>query len=131
MTMPTWPVDLPPPLANGYKETRQNNTLRSEMAAGPAKVRLKSTWASSLLDVSWVLTDQQFDRFIEFYDVTLVYGVKAFRGFPRPRTGLDTTITPVRFITTNGGLALSYSDEYQAWQITAQLETLPQSYASD
>ncbi len=131
-TFPAWPATLPAPQANSYKETPQSNLLRTEMAAGPAKVRLKSTWAGRLLDVTWIFNDEQLDTFITFHDDTLLFGIKAFTAFPKPRSGLDTaTLYPVRFVTTSGGYTLTYSDNFQAWQVTAQLEVLPASYAND
>ena len=41
-----WPAGLPQyVLVSGYTETAPNNTIRTEMAAGPAKLRRRSTAA--------------------------------------------------------------------------------------
>lgn len=104
--MAVWPASLPQcPLASSYSETPQRQTLRSQMDAGPAKVRRRFTAGTTDLAYAVNLTPAQVQTFEAFYDDDTDAGALPF-DMPHPRTG--TTVT-VRFkgpyeLTAIGGL---------------------------
>lgn len=128
MTIPVWPSGLSPVQAQSYRETQQPNTIRSEVAAGPAKVRRRFTAAIRVLDVTWTLDAAQMRTFQTFFDETIQSGALEFL-LPSPRYGLSGTSSTVRarFLTDSGAYSVSYNAEQRAWQVTARLELLPSS----
>lgn len=126
MTIPVWPSGLSPVQAQGYRETQQPNTIRSEVAAGPAKVRRRFTAAVRVLDVTWAMTAEQLKTFQAFFDDDLASGSLEFL-LPSPRYGLSGTGNTVRarFLVEGGAYNVAYNAEQRAWQVTARLELLP------
>ncbi len=60
MANAVWPAGLPQyVLASGYTEAAPNNTIRTEMAVGPAKVRRRSTAAVRTISCQLRLTYAQ------------------------------------------------------------------------
>lgn len=63
-----WPAGLPQyVLVSGYTETAPNNTIRTEMAAGPAKLRRRSTAAVRTISCQLRLSYAQRDVLDGFY----------------------------------------------------------------
>lgn len=91
----TWPVTLPTkPLIAGANETPPNLSVRSQMDAGPAKVRRRFTAGERLLTCDSLMTGTQVATLDEFYLDTLGGGVLAFN-WVNPRT--DATVE-MRFV---------------------------------
>lgn len=85
MTDITWPSGLPQkPLVDGYQETLPNQTLRTEMDAGPAKTRRRTTAAVRSINAAYILTATELASLETFYLQTLSGGALSFL-WPRPR----------------------------------------------
>lgn len=76
--MTVWPAQLPCPLLAGYQEGLANNTIRSEMDTGPAKVRRRTAANVRPLSFGMVLTKALLADLITFYNTTTFGGTLAF-----------------------------------------------------
>lgn len=77
--MADWPDTLPGyPDQSLFSETIRDPVVRTDMDAGPQKVRLRYTAVPELYQISMVLTREQRAIFIDFYKNTLNYGVDEF-----------------------------------------------------
>lgn len=90
MTDATWPAALPQALLLGLTETAPNLTIRTQMEAGPAKVRQRFTAAPRPVQGELVLTESQANTLDTFYVTTLAGGALRF-GWRHPRT--DAAVT--------------------------------------
>lgn len=53
--MPNWPETLPQsPLLDGWRETPADNTVRTAMEAGPAKVRARGTAGAGKMSLTYI-----------------------------------------------------------------------------
>src|SRR5262245_23124970 len=107
MTTVTWPGSLPD-CAETWNESDAPSTIRSEMDAGPPKVRRRFTGIMRNIEVSMVLTNAQFTAMRTFYETTCAEGVN-FHQFKHPYTGATETfrfVSSPRF-SSNGPLALT------------------------
>ena len=87
----TWPVDLPTtPLSAGYSDVQRDNTIRSEMGYGPAKVRRRSTVNMRDITYQYVMTKAQVTSLSTFYNVTLGGGVETY-DYPNYIDTVDTS----------------------------------------
>lgn len=105
--MPTWPTELPNfATPNGYQESLGENSIRSAMELGPAKVRRRSTFTPRTISFTQVLTSEQIQDLETFYLVTLVNGSLPFT-MVHPRTGATITTAvfaePPTFTPQGGG----------------------------
>lgn len=66
--MSSWPSILPSPLVAGYALNPADQTLRTDMESGAARVRRRSRARLDMLDVSWKFTDAQMAIFREWFD---------------------------------------------------------------
>lgn len=116
--MASWPASLPPtPLAAGYADTPPDNVLRTQMDAGPAKLRRRTTAAVRPLVAPLLLTSAQVATLDTFYSSTLEDGALAF-DWTHPRTGAAIScrfLQPPAYGDPNGDLFF----------VTCQLEVLP------
>lgn len=79
--MKTWPdaTKLPQYVdQDGYTQTSKNPLIRTEMEAGPAKVRLRYTAVPEEFNISLTLTKIQLGYFITFFKETIHYGADTF-----------------------------------------------------
>ncbi len=84
--MPTWPDTLPAaPLLESFHETTPDSTIRTEMDAGPAKLRRRTTAAVRRMNVGYLLSKAQVATLEDFYLTTLQGGTIPFT-FTHPRT---------------------------------------------
>lgn len=104
--MPVWPSSLPQaPLAESFRETVADNTLRTQMDQGPAKLRRRSTSAVGTIGGTFLLTRPETATLIEFYETALSGGVIPF-SFYHPRHGAQVSCrfkTPPTLAATSGG----------------------------
>lgn len=115
--MTTWPTGLPKALLAGYNDSLPDNTIRSEMDVGAAKLRRRSTSAVANLSFTILLTGSQLDDLEEFYLATTRGGTLSFT-MTHPRKG--GTIT-ARFKSPPQSSPLG-NGRYNA---TVALEVLP------
>lgn len=66
--MPTWPATLPAPQVAGYALNPVDMTARTEMEAGPARVRRRSSARVDMVPVRWSMTDAQMEIFRAWFD---------------------------------------------------------------
>jgi len=84
--MAVWPVALPPPALSTLTESPAENTMRSTMDRGPAKLRRRTTANAYPLSFMMWLTSAEVDILKAFYDVGTFSGSEEF-DFTHPRTG--------------------------------------------
>ena len=84
--MPAWPASLPQaPLARGYQEAFGDTTLRTQMDAGPDKLRRRFTAGVDSFTTLLRLTKTQAATFESFYKTDTAGGTLAFT-WVHPRT---------------------------------------------
>lgn len=118
MASSVWPASLPQiPLRNGFSESGQGATIRTQMDVGPAKLRARYTAEIVNFNISLVLTTPQRSTLETFYQTTTVFGSCPFDWDDFVNGGT----AEYRFITrpTYRNLA----DEL--WSTTFSMERLP------
>ena len=83
----TWPDTLPEVIAAGYQSQDQDGTIRTQMDAGPVKVRLRYTACTEKITCSLVLDASELATFNSFYRGTVARGAKRFL-MAHPVTGV-------------------------------------------
>lgn len=112
-----WPASLPSPNASGFSQTLADNVVRTEMDAGPAKVRRRSTSGVKPATHPLLLDATQKDTLISFYETTLVSGTLPFdhTDFLNSGTVAYRFVTPPGFTSAGANL----------WNALLDLEILP------
>ncbi len=100
--MATWPADLPQYFeADSYSYEPGSGVIRTQMDAGPPKVRRRFTAVYNVHRGAMIMSRTQFTTYFQpFVDTTLGGGVLEFI-FPNPIDDGDTTID-ARFIIPTG-----------------------------
>lgn len=112
--MNTWPLTLPPTFdQDSFNEQDQDTVIRTQMEAGPAKVRNRFTAGVVNLQGSMLMTKDQTQILDDFYKTNKAL---AFT-FTHPRTGVAVS---VRF--TAPPTKIPYQ---QQWRAGIQFEVLP------
>lgn len=120
--MATWPASLEQRPLRGLTELRQKGTLRSDMDAGPQKVRKRFTSAVRNIDVPVVFTSAQRTTFDTFFITTLGEGSTSFDW-----AQLQTEIDP----SETGTLLFRFKQPAKMtkaageWKTVLNLEVLP------
>lgn len=83
--MPSWPNTLPPPALSTLTETPPDNSIRSNMDKGPAKVRRRTTANVRPIAFTLKLTPAQTQILDDFYDNDTLSGSEVF-DYTHPRT---------------------------------------------
>ena len=119
--MPTWPVadSFPQSPLIGFVERPGVNSIRTQNDSGPSKVRRLTTSAPTTFELPFLLTEDQADSLMTFYETSTSYGVTSFDGLPHPRT--DSVDVEWRFVEAPV-LTLIQHDTYS---VTLKLELLP------
>lgn len=76
--MVIWPATLPIPSLDGYSLESGDPTVRTDMDAGPARVRRRFTAAPDSASLGFVLTDAQMAAFRAFWDGDIQQGAAWF-----------------------------------------------------
>lgn len=116
--MVAWPATLPQsPLLNGYQETEADTSVRTQMDAGPAKVRQR--FQAGVKTIVWptLLTTTQKDTLNTFYRTTLQGGSQPFTHTLPDQSVTDT----LRFTSVPQYNPITGS----LWSTTLQWEVLP------
>jgi prophage DNA circulation protein len=114
--MASWPSSLPQtPLLDGYSDVPQNSVLRSDF---DTYTKQRNRFTAVIHDVSekYVMTNNQYTTFIEFYENTLNFGADVF-----------TKTDPVTGLTKNYRFVEPYSSSFNGvlWVVELTLEKLP------
>ena len=84
--MPTWPSSLPEaPLLQGFSETPPETVVRTQMEAGPAKIRRRFSAGVRRFTMQFSMTQDQVAAFDDFFQNDCAGGSLAF-DFTHPRT---------------------------------------------
>ena len=79
MTIPAWPATLPDELLmRGYSESMADNTLRTGMDVGPAKLRRRATTATYPIAGQQIMDATELGYLKTFYGTTLLSGSRRF-----------------------------------------------------
>ena len=96
-----------------YSEKTPNNTIRSDMGVGPAKVRRRTVLNVREVSFSMALTDEELGLFDDFYQEN----EPVIFSFDNPRTNLQDT---ARFKEPP-----TYARNESMWSVNVTLEILP------
>lgn len=112
-----WPVGLPNPTVSGYGLNPVDQTIRTDMEVGSARVRRRSLARLDMIDVAWKFTDAQMAIFRDWFDTTAAGGAAWF---------------DINLATGDGGVVLKsakFNGIWKAgllpglnWSVTAKLE---------
>ena len=119
MTNAVWPATLPQePLADGYSEQAPNTVLRSQMEAGPPKLRRRFTAGVRTIECQLRLTPAEVADLDLFFTETVAGGSLPF-DWKHPRTGTAQTF---RWVEPPTYTPLARGTR---WRATLRLEILP------
>lgn len=117
--MAAWPATLPNlTLPSAYQEAPQDQTVSSEMDAGPPFVRRRFSAATRRIQRTLLMTDAQLATFEAFWDTDIAAGALPIQ-LDHPRTGdaVDALVRPATYQIAKQG------DLY--WAVSFTLEVLP------
>ena len=112
--MITWPAALPDcPIADGYTENPQDNRLRTDMSAGPVKMRPTSTVIVIDMSVSYLLSPDEVLILDNFYKEDCNFGTEKFQWIhPRTREVVTARFaSPPSYSYNDGQYAVSWDME--------------------
>ncbi len=115
--MPAWPGILPAVPLLGHRETAPDMVVRTEMDAGPAKLRRRFTAGVRKFQVPLVLSDAQVQALDNFFVTDTAGGSLRF-DYMHPRTG---AVIKCRFVAPPEYDLVAPSK----WRATLSLEVLP------
>lgn len=114
----TWPSTLPNlPLTNGYQESFKDNVIRSEIDSGPMKTRQRYTRAQRMIQMSFMLTNDQKTIFTTFFN--LIRGGALPFNWKDPILGTDIVVRLTSAVTGPNYVRIN------AWQVSFEIEVLP------
>jgi hypothetical protein len=118
MSIPVWPDTLPQQLlVDGYSQSLADTTIKSEMDAGPAKVRRRYTAGVEPVSGMMLLTETQLGTLRTFYEDTLLGGSLRFSWTKPPA---HSTACEMRFTAPP-----SWTGKKGLYEIQLSLEILP------
>jgi len=119
MSVPSWPTTLPQQLfVNGYSQSFAETTIKSDMDAGPAKVRRRFTAGVEPVSGTMVMTAAQLTMLETFYNTTLLGGSLRFSWTKPPA---HTAACEMRFTESPSWTAV----EPEVYEVSLSLEILP------
>lgn len=113
--MAVYPSTLPTPLVEGYALSPVDQTVRTDMEAGAARVRRRTFARNDLLDITIVMTGVEFSSFRAWFDTDAGGGAAWFDMDLDIGDGMTTL--EVRFKGAWKAVRQSV-----LWRVTAQLE---------
>jgi hypothetical protein len=120
--MATWPTTLPAPLVAGYQISPGDQTIRTAMEAGAARVRRRTRARNDQVNASWLLTEDQLAILREWFDddVDGIAGGSAWFAVNLPvGSGTRRAAVEARFI----GPISQAVPAGLLWRVSATLET--------
>lgn len=117
MASSTWPISLPQYVLEGYTETPQDGSIRSDVDAGPPKIRRRFTAIRTSFECRMVLTSEQVQTLTDFYISTLQMGSLKF-DFYHPRT---SSFVEMRFMSAPAFTHMAGN----LYDVTLSLEKMP------
>lgn len=118
--MADWPLALDTkPLRSGYSDSFPDMLIRTQMDAGPAKIRRRYTAAIRPIQMSFEMTKVEVDILEAFYVTTLGGGALPFN-FNHPRTGIGYKMRFTEPPKVDG------IDDSADYSVSVSLEALPE-----
>lgn len=121
--MALWPATLPVPQESGYSLAAADQTVRSDMEVGLARVRRRTSARNDQLSVVWMMTDAQMTTFRAWFDGTgtddAQGGTAWFNGLSLATGDGGLTQPDCRFI---GPFSATLLAGNLIWSVTAKLE---------
>ena len=117
----TWPAELPDKAVLGWTEKLGANTVRSQNEVGPASVRPRATSAPTTCSMPFILTEDQADTLMDFYESRTsgtASGARTFDGLLHPR---KDTVVVWRFLEPPDITCV----ERDVYTVTLSLEIIP------
>lgn len=114
--MATWPANLPAPLRRGYEINPEDPILRTQMDAGPDRVRRRFTAIPSRIPVSWRFTEAQFALFEAWHKLEALDGAAWFT--VSLSNGLGFQAVEAQFTKPPKKVLLGGAN----WEVSAELE---------
>lgn len=117
--MATWPTTLPLPQVAGFQLQPKEQSLRTDMEVGAARVRRRSLDRLDEVSLQWTLTDAQMDTLRTWFDDNAGGAGGSAWFLMRLRIGTGGIVeVEARFIGTYRASLVSAT----VWNVTAQLE---------
>ena len=120
MALEVWPATLPNASSEGYALARQASTVRTEMSAGPDRVRRVYTRTPTWLQLTWSMSGDQLKIFRGFWKTSIDHGASEFSMDLYLGDGTNFTTTRVRF---KGQYTATYVAPGR-WKVKGALELL-------
>jgi len=118
MSVPAWDNSLPQIFfVSGYSQSFSNVTIKSDMDAGPAKIRRRFTAGVEPVSGTMIMTAAQLATFDTFYNSTLLGGSLRFSWTKPPA---HSVACEMRFVENPSWTKVE--DEYE---VSLSLEVLP------
>jgi len=119
--MAAFPSTLPDPKLNGYKIKPIDQTIRTDMEFGNARVRRRTSTRNDVVSVIWIFTDGELDTFRDWFDdsTTGISGGASWFDIDLKLVNNGITASEARFV---GPFEAMLSSE-NLWEIKAELET--------
>lgn len=114
--MATWPANLPAPLRRGYEINPEDPILRTQMDAGPDRVRRRYTAIPSRIPVSWRFTEAQLALFEAWHKLEALDGAAWFT--ISLANGLGFQVVEAQFAKPPKKALLGGTN----WEVSAELE---------
>lgn len=113
-----WPATLPVPLVSGYSFGPVDATVRTDMDAGPARVRRRFTDTPDMLKAAWRFTEAQMAAFRAFWEDDIASGAAWFNLSLRDGRAAGMATRACRF---NGPFHAQYEGA-GIWTVQGELE---------
>lgn len=113
-----WPASLPEPLDGSFSEARIPNYVSDAAETGAPRRRARFTRQLKKISAKYLLTTDQKNVLLAFYDGSLVGGVHEFN-WTHPDTAV---VMEMRFVV-NDGLQLSHRT-VGLWDVSVSLEQI-------
>lgn len=114
--MATWPANLPAPLRRGYEINPDDPILRTQMDAGPDRVRRRFTAIPSRIPVRWSFTRAQFALFEAWHKHEALDGAAWFT--VSLVNGLGSNTVEAQFAGSPKKVLMSAAQ----WEVSAELQ---------
>ena len=115
--MAAFPSNLPSPLLDGYEVAPVESTVRTDMEAGAARVRRRTSAKNDKVTLSWAFSDAEFKQFRAWHDADINGGASWFDMYLH--TGSASSNVQARF---SGVFKASLIASRLHWKVSATLE---------
>jgi hypothetical protein len=126
MSIPSWPVTLPQKLTiDDFQQTLPDVLIKTDMDAGPPKVRRRFTAGIASVEGHIYVTSAQLETLIDFYNLSLLGGSLRFAWLdPTFQEYAEMRFTkPPTWQSINDDINVGY--QYYDYDVSMNLEILP------